>query len=255
MLSFYIQSNRNQKPKQNKCATVQILKKRTHFHMLTSMYHTSSASLLLPQGSLSACDMFTTDTIPFLEFDQHIWIVLCQRLSGWVHFPLPPFHHTEKPVMYAQRIKLKAHNYPSQRSGDSDPITAEDEHASQTMQEATVSALIPADRLEWVWFTNRRTSSGSVFGTPMLLMDLFHARICSTHRALLCVLSVSVCVFSACHDRVSTLSPPFQIPSKQESYHRTGLWLCVNPQDFKVLRRNGRFTTVCNINATSGLHL
>lgn len=39
--------------------------------------------------------------------------------------------------MYAERIKLKAHNYPSLRSGDSDPVTAEDKHGSRAMKEAT----------------------------------------------------------------------------------------------------------------------
>lgn len=60
-------------------------------------------------------------------------------LPECIFHSLSPVLHTEKPLMYAeaQRIKLKAHNYPSQRSGDSDPITAEDKHVNQTAQEAT----------------------------------------------------------------------------------------------------------------------
>lgn len=97
--------------------------------------------------------MFTTDTITFLEFDQRVWIVLRGSEAFWLSAfstPSHPFTTLKKPVMYAQRIKLKAHNYPSQQSEDSDPVTAEDKRGSRTMKEATVSPLIPTDRLEWV---------------------------------------------------------------------------------------------------------
>ncbi len=58
-------------------------------------------------------------------------------LAECIFHSLPPAPQTEKPLMYAQRIKLKAHNYTSQQSEDSDPVRAEDKHENQTMQEAT----------------------------------------------------------------------------------------------------------------------
>lgn len=74
--------------------------------------------------------------------------------------------------MYAQRIKLKAHNYPSQRSEDSDPVTAEDKRGSRTMKEATVSPLTG-----WSGCDSQTDGlkGGSIFSTPKLLMDRFTA--------------------------------------------------------------------------------
>lgn len=165
--------------------------------MLTSMYHTSSApaSLLFPQSSQSVCDMFTTDTI--LESDQCIWIVLCQRLSGWVHFPLPSPLSKQPATYVCTEDQIKSTQLSvSAIIGLWPRHSWRRKHGSQTMREAATStAPVPTDRLEWVWFTSRVTSSSPVFDTPMLLMDLFTVLICSPRRAFLCV---SVCVFSVC---------------------------------------------------------
>lgn len=69
----------------------------------------------------------------FLLFPVRCFLVEC------VSHSLPPLLSIKQPLMYAepQRIKLKAHNYPSERSGDSDPVSAQDKHVNQTTRGGT----------------------------------------------------------------------------------------------------------------------
>lgn len=108
--------------------------RHSHFHMLASMYHTSSASTgesVWPWHVYYRC-------VPFLEFDQRIWSVLCQRLSGWVHFPGPPVHSPHWKAWYVRtEDQIKSTQlFLSATVRNLDPFTAEDAYARQTSQEA-----------------------------------------------------------------------------------------------------------------------
>lgn len=123
------------------------LKGLTHFHCIQYV-------VLLSAVHKGVC-LFVTVSVSSFGFDRHICIVLCQRLCGSVRFPLPtapPLPHTEQPLMdvESQRIKLKALDYPSQRSGDSDPVSAEDKHGNQTTRKKDDSSVMPADKLKQV---------------------------------------------------------------------------------------------------------
>lgn len=157
MLSFHIQSKKNMQPKQINVPPKSL---RSSLIMLTS-----SLCITLPLPVI--CSFFASTRRSVCRWhmsNKHypfpwIWPVYldCSPSEAfWLSAfstPSRPVHHTEKPLMYAQRIKLKAHNYTSQQSGDSDPVTAEDKHENQTMQEATAQLWSP--RLGWsgLWFT------------------------------------------------------------------------------------------------------
>lgn len=166
--------------------------------MLKSMFHTSSVVLLLCVHKGARPLVTHSQLIPALPLNlTSLFVLFSVRgfLAECIFHSHPPVLHTGKPLMYAEarRIKLKAHNYPSQRSGDSDPVTAEDKHVNQTIQEAT--AHLWSQQISWSG-CDLQTGGLQVpswFGTPMLLMDLFRPLICSP---LLCVLSV-LCVCSA----------------------------------------------------------
>lgn len=97
----------------------------------------------------SACSLHAYNWyITFLEFE----LFSVGGFQAECIFHSLPIDHTEKPLMYAPRIKLKVRNYSSQRPGDCDPVTAEDKRVSQTTE--SVSRQSSEDWLEWVWFTN-----------------------------------------------------------------------------------------------------
>lgn len=145
MLSFHIQSNESE-AKTNKCATIQILKEHAHFHMATSMLRTSFVFLLFRvHGGICLFVTHLQLMMPSLRLNlTSVYVLFSVRgfLAECILHSLLLLLHSEKPLMYIDvplRIKLKACNYSSQQSGDSDPITAEDKHVNQTMQEATAN--------------------------------------------------------------------------------------------------------------------
>lgn len=142
MLSFHIQSNKHPKPKQIHVRLSKCFQGLTHFHVLTSMLHTCSVVLLFAvQESLSAFDTCVTVCLSSFGFDLHVCTVLRHRLPGSVRLPAPPTPSPQSMYVESRRIKLKALDYPSQRSGDSDPISAEDKHMNQATQNEDDSSL------------------------------------------------------------------------------------------------------------------
>ncbi len=143
--------------------------------MLTSMFHASSVIPLLciHQG---VCPLVThSQLISSLSLNLTGVLVLFSVrgfLAEYIFHSRPPVLHTGKPLMYAEarRIKLKAHNYPSQRSGDSDPVTAEDKHANQTIQEAT--AHLWSAQISW---SGCDLQTGGLQGPSWLCLGRTHA--------------------------------------------------------------------------------
>lgn len=154
---------------------------------------------------------------PSFESDQCICIVLCQRLSGWVHFPLPS---APSPLWKASDVRR---------------CTAEDQIKSMQLFISAVRGLWPRHSWRQACETKqcrkRRLTfdlhsklerapynkqahfqywAAPVFGTPKILMDLFTILICSLHCALPCAASVCVC---NCHpDKLRSFLPHSNLP-------------------------------------------
>lgn len=78
------------KPKQISVLLSKSLRNTLIFTWQPACFALPFSALPCPRGNLSVCDTFAIDdAIPSFESDQCICIVLCQRLSGWVHSPLP----------------------------------------------------------------------------------------------------------------------------------------------------------------------
>lgn len=176
--------------------------------MLTSMFHTSSVIRLFCIH-MGLC-LFVThlQLIPSLEFDQRtVFVLFSVRgfLAECIFHSLLPVFHAEKPLIKAAawRSKLKTHNYPSQRSGDSDPVTAEDKHVNQTMKEA---AHLWSPPISWRGCDSK---IGRLQVQSLGRTHAFNGCIYWPHWALLCVLS-GLCVCFAWPDWASTLFFLFQ---------------------------------------------
>lgn len=136
MLSFYIQSNRHQKPRQiNVLLSKPSRSSFSHANQYVSHFLCSCFSSCFQKGvsQLVTC----LQLIPSLNLTSvfGLFSVRCFQAECIFH----TYHHSKKkachPCMY-RGYKLKAHNYPSQRSEDSDPVTdGRRKHGSQTMQE------------------------------------------------------------------------------------------------------------------------
>lgn len=94
-----------------------------------------------------------TDTVPFPEFWASVCIVLCQRLSGWVHFPLPPAPSPPQPASDVHRTtedQIKSTQLSVSAIRGLWPCHSWRQACKPNHAGSDGSPLIPPDKLEWV---------------------------------------------------------------------------------------------------------
>lgn len=123
--------------------------------MLTIMFHTSCPPvthlLLIPSLSLN-WPTYLHSSLP-----EDLWLSASPP-------PPPSLLHTDVPC----NTKLKAHNYPSWQSGDSDPVRTEDKRVNPNNAGSHGSPLILTHKLEAGCDsqTDSEHQAGSALGTP-----------------------------------------------------------------------------------------
>lgn len=226
MLSFHIQRKKKKKEseaKTNTCAAGRILKELTHFQPLYPPQSLCHSAPLQPRGSLVW--HISNWYRPFHLNWTKVFRLHSVRgsLAECVFHSLPP-RWKASDVCAGDQIKSAQLSVSAIRGGLW-PLGSRWQAGKPNSAGSSSSPLIPADRVEWVWFTNRQhTSSGSVFGTTTV--DLFTALICVPRWALPRVFALpprlSFATFASLPE--TTLKRFF---AQQESQYRTITWLCV----------------------------